>query len=274
MAFGRRSFKDKVIVITGASEGIGAELARQLARDRPHLVLGARRLDALRRVADRCETQFGARAIPIAADVADAAQCRALVQAAVDHFGRIDILVNNAGISMHALFEEITDLSTFERLMQVNFFGSLWCTHAALPYLKASRGLVVGVSSLAGLVGVPGRTAYCATKHAMTGFFDALRTEIAPQGVDVTMIYPGVVATEIRRRGWDGNGAEAGVSGLEESGAMPVETCVRIMLRAMRARRREVVMTAKARFGRYLRLVAPEAVDNMARAALAKRPAH
>ena len=112
-------------------------------------------------------------------------------------FGRIDTLINNAGISAQALFEDVTreDLHWYEDLMRVNLWGSLWCTHDALPHLKASRGSIVAVSSLAGLVGVPGRTAYSATKFAMTGFFEALRAELKGAGVSVTTAYPGVVAT-------------------------------------------------------------------------------
>ena len=124
------------------------------------------------------------------------------MRAATDAYGRIDTLVNNAGMSAQALFSEVTDLGWYETLMRINHWGSVWCTHAALSHLKASRGRIVGVSSLAGLVGVPGRTAYCGTKFAMTGFFEALRVELAPAGVSVTLAYPGVVATDIRYRGF------------------------------------------------------------------------
>jgi short-subunit dehydrogenase len=154
--------------------------------------------------------------------------------------------------------------------MRVNFFGSLWCTHHALPHLKKSRGLIVGVSSLAGKIGVPGRTAYSPSKFAMAGFFDALRIELRDTGVDVTMIYPGVVATQIRHHGYGPDGQPAGKSGLEEKGAMSVEECVKRMLAAMAARKRELVMTAKARIGLWLKLIAPSKVDDMALAALKK----
>ena len=135
-------------------------------------------------------------------------------------FGRIDVLINNAGVSAQALFEDVQaqDLHWYEKLMKVNLWGSVWCTHAALPHLKASRGRIVAVSSLAGLVGVPGRTAYSATKFAMTGFFEALRAELKDSGVSVTIAYPGVVATRIRHRGLNAKGEAAGVSGLKEDG--------------------------------------------------------
>lgn len=264
-------FQDKVIVITGASDGIGAELARQLAASKSKLVLAARRQDALGDVAAQCRAA-GAQVLAQRCDVGVQAECDALIQAALQQFGGVDCLVNNAGVSMHAKFEDIADCKVFEDLMRINLMGAIWLTHAALPHLKKSRGLIVGVGSLAGLVGVPERTTYCATKHAMTGFFDALRVELQPQGVDVTMIYPGVVATEIRRNGWNAQGTRAGVSGLEEAGAMSVQECARQIIAAMSARKRQLIMTPKGKIGMWLKLLAPQMVDNMARAALAKTP--
>jgi short-subunit dehydrogenase len=152
--------------------------------------------------------------------------------------------------------------------MRVNFWGSVWCTHAALPHLKQSGGSIVAVSSLAGLVGVPGRTAYSATKFAMTGFFEALRTEMKPAGVSVTTAYPGVVATEIRYRGYNAKGEAAGKSGLKEDNAMSVEECARLIVDGMNRRQREVVMTSRGKLGRLMKIVAPGVVENMAMAAL------
>jgi NAD(P)-dependent dehydrogenase (short-subunit alcohol dehydrogenase family) len=140
-------------------------------------------------------------------------QCRALIAPPSRSFGGIDALINNAGMSAQALLEEVKaeDLAWYEDLMRINLWGSVWCTHAALPHLKASRGHIVAVSSLAGLVGVPGRTAYSATKFAMTGFFEALRAELKQAGVSVTTAYPGVVATQIRYRGYNAAGQAAGL---------------------------------------------------------------
>lgn len=263
------SFTDKVIVITGASDGIGAELARQLSADKPKLVLAARRRDALEAVARQCDAA-GAETLCVVTDVSVEADCRMLIDATVKKFGCIDALVNNAGVSMHGNFEQITDTTVYERLMRINLMGSVWPTHAALPYLKASRGLVVAVASLAGLVGVPGRTTYCATKFAQTGFFEALRVELQPEGVDVTIVYPGVVATEIRRNGWNADGEKAGSSGLSEEKAMSVEECAGLIVSAMRSRKREQVMSFRGKLGRWMKLIAPAKVDAMARAALAK----
>jgi NAD(P)-dependent dehydrogenase (short-subunit alcohol dehydrogenase family) len=263
----------KIHVITGASDGIGAELARQTARlhrGSAALVLAARSREKLADVAAQCEA-LGAATLVVPTDVSREAECRALVDAAVRHFGGIDCLVNNAGVSAHALFEDVgaDDLHWYQDLMAINLWGAVWCTHAALPHLKASRGRIVAVSSLAGLVGVPGRTAYSATKFAMAGFFEALRTELKPSGVTVTVAYPGVVDTEIRRHGWNAQGRTAGRSGLKEDDAMPVDTCARLILEGMEDRRREVVMGARGKLGRFLKLIAPGRVEDMALAALA-----
>ncbi|TFZ05779.1 SDR family oxidoreductase [Ramlibacter henchirensis] len=263
----------KTYVITGASDGIGAELALQLAqRRRGHaaLVLAARNREKLARVATQCQ-EAGADAVIVPTDVTQQSQCRALIEQAVRHFGGIDCLVNNAGMSAHALFEDIApaDLGWYQDLMTVNLWGSVWCTHAALPHLKATRGQIVAVSSLAGLMGVPGRTAYSATKFAMTGFFEALRAELKPAGVAVTIAYPGVVATEIRRRGFNAQGRPACRSGLKEEGAMPVDECARQIVEGMEDRRREIVMTAGGKLGRLMKLLAPGVVEKIALRVLA-----
>jgi short-subunit dehydrogenase len=260
-------FKDKTIIITGASDGIGAALAIALAREGAKLVLAARNVSALEKVAAQCAP---AQVLVQRTDVGVQADCKALIEAAQAKFGGIDILVNNAGVSGHAMFDDVTDFTWYEDMMRVNFFGTLWCTHYALPALKASRGLMVGVSSLAGKVGVPGRTAYSPSKFAMVGFMDALRIELRGTGVDVTGIFPGVVATNIRVNGYGPDGKPAGKSGLDEVGAMSVDECVRQMLDAMQSRKRELIMTAKGKLGVWLKLVAPGLVDNMALKALKK----
>lgn len=262
----------RVIAITGGSDGIGAELARQLAaRERGELalVLAARGEDKLAQVAEQCRA-LGAEVLAQRCDVAVQADCRTLIEAAVERYGRLDALVNNAGMSAHARLDEVGDLGWYEDLMRINLWGSVWCTQAALRPLKAARGRIVAVSSLAGLVGVPERTAYCASKFAMTGFFEALRVELAPSGVSVTIAYPGVVATEIRRRGYNAAGRPAGRSGLDEAGAMPVDVCARLIADGMERRAREVVMGARGKLGRWLKLIAPARVDAMALAALSR----
>jgi short-subunit dehydrogenase len=168
------------------------------------------------------------------------------------------------------LLEDVEDFSWYEAMMRVNYFGSLWCSRYALSHLKARRGLLVGVCSLAGKHGIPGRTAYSPSKFAQAAFFEALRIELRGSGVDVTVVFPGVVATDIRIHGYGPDGKAAGASGLDERGAMPVEECVRLIVSAMATRRRELVMTAQGKLGQWMKLIAPSLVDRIALAALRK----
>ncbi|HEY0779222.1 MAG TPA: SDR family oxidoreductase [Gemmatirosa sp.] len=260
-----------VVVLTGASSGIGRAMARQLAAGGAWLVLGARSAGELDEAVAECLAEgaaAGARAIAVPTDVADEAQCRALVDRAAVEYGRVDTLVCNAGISMWARFDALADLRGFERIMQVNYFGAVYCTHAALPHLKRSRGRIVAVSSLTGRTGVPTRTGYAASKHAMAGFFDSLRIELADEGVSVTVVYPGFVATGVRRHALGPDGRPLGASPVREAEVMSAEACARITLRAAARRRREVVMTARAKVGQWLKLVAPGVTDRIARRAI------
>jgi NAD(P)-dependent dehydrogenase (short-subunit alcohol dehydrogenase family) len=257
------SLSGNVVVITGASKGIGAELALQLAALGAKLALSGRDLPALEAVATQCRAK-GAAAIAIAADVAKEADCKALIERAVAEFGRLDTLVNNAGISMWAKFEDIDDMSILERIMQVNYMGAVYCTHYALPHLKASRGRIVGIASLTGKIGVPTRSGYAASKHAMAGFFDSIRIELRASGVTVTMIYPGFVSTGIRENATGPDGKPIRVSPVKEGEVMSVGECASLTLDAIASRRREVVMTLRGKFGQWLKLLSPEMVDNIA----------
>jgi short-subunit dehydrogenase len=255
-------FAGKVIAITGASEGIGAELARQAAGKGVWLALAARNLEKLEAVAEECRVR-GAEALAVRCDVSVEDDCQRFIVQTVRAFSSLDILINNAGVSGHARFEDVTDFAWYERIMQVNYFGSLYCTRHALPHLKARRGQIVAISSIAGKVGVPGRTAYGPTKAAQALFHEALRLELKDSGVDVTVVYPGVVATGIRVHGYGPDGKPAGKSGLREENAMSVEECARQILAATQARKRELVMTLKAKIGLWLQLLAPGVVDRM-----------
>ena len=260
---GSSAFRDRVVIITGASSGIGRELALQLAERGAWLALAARDAGRLEAVAAEC-TALGGKAVAVPADVGEKAQCEALVARTVEAYGRLDALVNNAGITMWAKFDELSDPSLLEPILRVNFFSAVYCTYYALPHLKRARGLIVGVSSLTGKTGVPTRSGYAASKHAMAGFFDSLRIELAPSGVAVTMVYPGFVATEVRGRAMGPDGRPLGVSPVREAEVMPVERCARIILKAMERRRREVVMTARGKAGMWVKLVAPGLVDRIA----------
>ena len=264
----------KVALITGASAGIGETLSLELARRGMKVALAARGKDKLEEVAARCRG-LGVDAIAIPTDVADMAQCQRFVDQSFAHFGRIDLLVNNAGLGMWARVAEIPRgdaLSIFETLMRINYLGPVWTTHAALPALVESRGLVVAISSLTGKVGVPTRSGYAASKHAMQGFFDSLRIELDDTGVAVSVISPGFVDTEIRARGFGPDGKPRGESPRDESkDNMSVEDCVARIVKAIERREREVVMTAKGKVGQWVRLVAPGLVDKLAKNAVRER---
>jgi NAD(P)-dependent dehydrogenase (short-subunit alcohol dehydrogenase family) len=264
-------FRGLAVVLTGASSGIGRAMARQLAEQGAWLALGARSAGELDDAAREClaaGAAVGARAVAVPTDVAVEAECEALVARAVAEFGRLDVLVCNAGVSMWARFDALADLRGLERIMQVNYFGAVYCTRAALPHLKCARGRIVAVSSLTGRTGVPTRTGYAASKHAMAGFFDSLRIELADEGVSVTVVYPGFVATGVRRHAVGPDGRPLGESPVREGEVMTADACARLTLRAAAARRRELVMTARGRVGQWLKLVAPSLTDALARRAI------
>lgn len=260
-------FAGKTLLITGASEGIGRALALELAADRPKLALVARSAERLEAIAAECRAR-GAEVLPVAMSVADESSCRAFVSQAVAQFGRIDALVNNAGITMWSRFDAVTDLTAFHDLMQVNYFGGVYMTAAALPHLKQSRGLIVAVASVAGLTGVPERTGYAASKHAMVGFFDSLRIELADSGVDVTVVAPDFVVSEIHRRAIGPDGKPLGYSPMQERRIMPAEECARRIRSAMQRRRRLLVTSARGRVGRVMKLFIPGIVDKIAAKAI------
>lgn len=257
------NFANKTFIITGASAGIGKALALKLAQQGTKLVLAARNRDALEMTAEAC-IQSGTQALSVPTDVTNPTHCSNLIEQSINFFGAIDGLVNNAGISMSVQFEEVQDLTLFERIMQVNYLGAVYCTHYALPYLKASQGLLVAISSLSGKTGVPTRSGYVASKHAMQGFFDSLRIELRGTGVDVLVVSPGFVATDIRDRilGGDGKPIVAGLPKGEKN-MMSVEECVNQIVRAMQGRKRELVMTNQGRFGRWIKLIAPDLLDKI-----------
>jgi short-subunit dehydrogenase len=260
-------FEDNVVIITGASSGIGREVARQLAEQGAWLALAARDVERLQAVAEECRQRRG-RALAVKTDVAHEADCQQLIAVAVAEYGRVDTLINNAGISMWTPFEQLQDLTLLDTIMHVNYLGAVYCTFYALPYLKQTRGRLVAVSSLAGKNGVPTRSGYAASKHAMVGFFDSLRIELAETGVSVTMIYPGFVTSEIRERAFGADGQPLGKSPVREAEVMTPEECARLMIKAIGRRKREEVMTLRGKLGQWMKLIAPDMVDRVARRAI------
>jgi NAD(P)-dependent dehydrogenase (short-subunit alcohol dehydrogenase family) len=251
----------KVVLLTGASRGIGREMAVRLAAAGARLVLMARGRGDLEDVATGCESA-GAGVVLAPGDVSAEADCREAVRQALSVFGRLDALIANAGVSMLASFEDLTDPGPLDRVMRVNYLGTVYCAHHALPHLIPVRGRIVGVASLAALNGVPTRTGYAASKHAVRGFLDSLRIEVRRHGVSVTVAYPGFVDTGIRER------AIGSGSGRAPGRVMGAGECAERILSAAARRRREEVMTLKGKAGRWLKLVAPVLVDRMAASAV------
>jgi len=255
--------ENKVVVLTGASAGIGRALALEMAARRPRLVLAARDEARLREVEGECRAR-GAQTLVVRADVARRGDCGGLIERAVATFGGVDVLVNNAGIGMIGRFDAMQDLQVYEDLMRVNYFGCVYLTHAALPHLKKNRGRIVVVASLAGLNGVPTRTGYSASKHAVIGFFDSLRIELIEDGVSVTIACPDFVVSEIHKRAIGPDGKPLGASPMQESRIMSAEECARQIVEGAERRRRMLVMSLRGRVGRFVKLVAPGLIDRIA----------
>lgn len=256
-------YTDKVIVLTGASQGIGKALAFELAPQKPVLILAARDVEALKTVDARCR-ELGARTFVFPTDVTDEAQCRDLIRRTVTAAGGIDVLIHNAGAGMNARFDEMTDISVFEKLMRINYLGPMYLTHEALPHLKKSKGQIVVVASVAGLTGVPLRTAYSGSKHAVFGLFESLRIELAEHGVSVTMIAPDFVQSEIHMRALGPDGKPVGDSTIAERVAMPAPECARLTVAAMERRQRLMITSWRGKAGRFVRLIAPALIDRIA----------
>lgn len=263
-------FLDNVVIITGASGGIGRALSYLMADQGALLSLCARDEKHLEAVAAECRTR-GAKVLVVPADVSDREQCSDLIRRTVREFARVDTLINNAGISMWARFEDMHDLAPFEEIMKVNYLGSVYCTYYALPHLKKTRGRIVGISSVAGRTGLPNRSGYAASKHAMTGFFDSLRPELRHHNVSVTMAYPGFVASDIRKKAFGKDGKPLGRSPVREGKIMSADTCAGIILNAAAKRKREVIIGARGNMRICLRLLAPGLLERILCKTLSKR---
>lgn len=265
-----KTLKDKIIVITGASSGIGEAMARQYAAAGARVVLGARQADKLQRIVAEIRAAGGS-AEWCAVDVTRPEECRALIEKAASTFGGLDILVCNAGISMRALFDEV-ELDVLHRLMDVNFWGTVNCCKYALPYLQASKGSIVGISSVAGLHGLPGRTGYSASKYAMTGFLETLRIENLKKGLHVMIACPGFTASNVRFAALTADGSQQGATPRDEAKMMTPEEVARIVARGIRRRRRLCLMEAEGRATHLVKKFAPALLDRLFYWFMAKEP--
>jgi short-subunit dehydrogenase len=262
-------FRDKVVILTGASSGIGRQMALDLAKQGAWLVLAARRMEKLNVLVDEC-TQLGAKAIAVQTDVSDEAQCEALIDATLAEFGRIDVLINNAGITARNRFDEMTVLWPFEKVMQTNYLGSVYCTYYALPHLKQTNGRLAAVSSMAGKVGPPNRSAYAASKHAMAGFFDALRVELTGSGVSVTVLYPDFVETGTRLESINPDGQTVHDQRERGGKVMGVEEASDIILKAIAGRKRESILSTRGKILPLAKFLMPGLVDRLVNKAVNK----
>jgi short-subunit dehydrogenase len=253
---------NNTVIITGASSGIGKSLAEEFARRGANLVLAARQYVTLCEIAQSLQDQYQIKAIAVQCDVAVEADCQHLIQQTITTFGKIDVLINNAGISMRALFKD-ADVQVLKTLMDVNFWGTVYCTKYALPEIIKTQGSVVGVSSIAGYKGLPGRTGYSASKFAMNGFLDALRVENLKTGVHVMTACPGFTASNIRNTALNKDGNQQGESTLHEEKMMTADDVAKIIADGVENRTRTLIMTGQGKLTVFLSKLLPGILDKL-----------
>lgn len=265
-----KDLKGKVVVVTGASSGIGEALAREFAIRGAKVVLGARSLQKLQLVVGDIRSR-GGEATYCAMDVTKPEECRDLIDTAVKEYGGVDVLICNAGLSMRALFDKV-DLEVLHRLMDVNFWGTVYCTKYALPYLQASHGSLVGISSVAGLHGLPGRTGYSASKYAMTGFLETVRIENLKKGLHVMIACPGFTASNVRFSALTADGSSQGETPRDEAKMMTPEEVARIVIRGIEKRKRLCLMENEGRATHFIKKFAPGFLDRMFYLVMSREP--
>lgn len=266
----KNRFADKVVIVTGASSGIGEATAREFARNGSKVVLASRSEESLSKIvsqiiADGFEASF------IKTDVSSEEDCRRMIEFTVNKYGTIDILINNAGISMRALFTDV-ELSVMHRLMNINFWGTVYCTKYALPYLIANKGSLVGVSSVAGFHGLPGRAGYSASKFAIHGFLETVRIENLKMRLHVMIIAPGFTSTDIRKHALTAKGEEQGESPRNEGVLMSPEYVAHWVLKGIRKKKRNKLLTWDGRFTALFQRIVPELVDRIYYWEMAREP--
>ncbi|WP_010663586.1 SDR family oxidoreductase [Marinilabilia salmonicolor] len=263
--------KNKVIIITGASSGIGLACARDFAARGAKLSLAARNGNKLSEI-EKELSGAGHDVLVTPTDVSKEEDCKMLIAQTVKKFGKIDVLVNNAGISMRALFKDL-ELSVLKQLMDVNFWGTVYCTKYALPHLLETKGSVVGVSSIAGFIGLPGRTGYSASKFAMHGFLQTLRTENLRTGLHVLIAAPGFTASNVRKAALTADGSNQGDTPRAEDKMMSAEEVASHLARAIIKRKRTLILTFKeGKLTVFLSKWWPSLVEKLAYSHMAKEP--
>jgi short-subunit dehydrogenase len=264
--------KDKVIIITGASSGIGKATAEVFAQNGSKIVLNARNENQLNEVTETIKKQFNnPDIIAVAGDVSIEADCKKLIETAVSTFGKIDVLINNAGISMRALFTDV-DLSVIKKVMDINFYGTVYCTKYALPYLIASKGSLVGISSIAGHKGLPARTGYSSSKFAMQGFLESIRIENLKKDLHVLVACPGFTNSNIRFTALTADGSKQGDSPVDEKNVMSSEEVAQHLYHAIKKRKRDLVLTTQGKLTVLLNKFFPAWMDKMVYKTFAAEP--
>jgi short-subunit dehydrogenase len=254
-----KSFEGKVVIVTGASSGIGEAIAREFASLGSKVVLAARSEEKLIKITEELK-QHNSNIVYIKTDVSNEENCKNLIDRTLEIFNKIDILVNNAGISMRASFLDV-DLKVLHRLMDVNFWGTVYCTKYALPHLIQQKGSLIGVSSVAGFHGLPGRTGYSASKFAIHGFLETIRIENLKTGLHVMIIAPGFTTTDIRRRALLSNGEEQGESPRDEHKLMPPQYVAKWVIKGIRKNKRNKLLTWEGRLTALFQRIVPRFVD-------------
>lgn len=269
-------YKDKVIIVTGASSGIGLASATRFASLGAKVVLAARSIDKLEKIAEEINEKFNSqqstsKVLCIKTDVTKEEDCKNLVEQTIKHFGKIDVLVNNAGISMRAVFKDM-DLNVMRSLMDTNFWGTVYCTKYALPYLLESKGSVVGVISTAGYVGLPARTAYSASKFAVRGFLETLRIEHLYDDLHVMIFAPGFTTSNIRNVALTADGSPQGETPRKEERMMSAERVAKIMARGIFRRKTHMVLTPLGKATLFANRRLPRVTDKMEYRMMANEP--
>lgn len=253
--------KDKVVIVTGATSGIGEACALVFGRAGSKIVITGRSQVKLDHALERLK-KAGIDALGIMADAGSESDNKKMAEETVKHFGRIDILVNNAGISMRALFEDL-DMEVFRKVMDTNFWGTVYATKYCLPEILKNKGSIVGVSSINGYRGTPARTAYTASKYAMNGFFESLRTEVMKRGVHVLVACPGFTASNIRNNALTADGSVQGESPREEEKMMTSEEVAEEIFNATVKRKRDIVLTRQGKLAVFLNKWMPGIMDGI-----------
>lgn len=261
--------KDKVVIISGGSSGIGKALALELGKEQCKIIITGRNLDRLQ----DASIELSALGIDNHIVVADSSyehENRRIVAETIYHYGRIDILINNAGITMRSMFEDADIDATIRKVMDINFFGTVYLTQAALPYIKKSKGSIVGISSIAGFRGLPVRSGYSASKFAVNGFLESLRTELLHTGVNVLTACPGFTASNIRFSAIDAHGNISHETVRDESKMMSAEECAFRIVRAIKRRKRSIILTSEGFLTVWLNKLFPGLVDKLVYTTLSK----